>query len=115
MGNSAASVDPKTWRRRITFRVLAVLIGLLPILLVEGALRLGGWGRPEHGDDPFVGFSDVKPLFVLNDSCNTGISIALDNVSDVWCAGVSPALSLHLYRDNIGRGKECGRGRPRSG
>jgi lysophospholipase L1-like esterase len=68
MGNSAASADPKTWRRRITFRVLAVLIGLLPILLLEGVFRLGGWGRPEYGDDPYVGFSDVKPLFVLNDS-----------------------------------------------
>ena len=27
-----------------------------------------GWGRPEHGDDPYVGLSDAKPLFVLNDS-----------------------------------------------
>lgn len=59
---------PRTWRRQIIFRVLAVLMGLSSILLLEGGLRLGGWGRPEDGEDPFVGFSEVKPLFVLNET-----------------------------------------------
>ncbi len=67
MDHAAASAKPTTWRRYITFRVLAVFIGLLPIVLIEGGLRFAGWGRPEYGDDPYVGFSDVKPLFVLND------------------------------------------------
>ena len=68
MDNAPTSTSTKTWRRQITFRAVAVLLGFLPILLLEGVFRLGGWGRPEYGDDPYVGFSEVKPLFVLNDA-----------------------------------------------
>ncbi len=56
------------WRRAILFRGLAVLLGLLPFLLIELSLRAFGWGRPDWHDDPFVGFSAVRPLFELNES-----------------------------------------------
>ena len=56
------------WRRAILFRGLAVLLGLLPFLLIELGLRAFGLGRPGGHDDPFVGFSAVRPLFELNDS-----------------------------------------------
>lgn len=68
MEKVVASASPSTRRRRIMFRLVAVLIGLMPFVLLEGAFRLAGWGRPEYVDDPFVGFSDIKPLFVLNES-----------------------------------------------
>ena len=36
-------------------------------MLVEGACVIFGWGTPSTFEDPFVGFDDVRPLFVLND------------------------------------------------
>ncbi len=56
------------WQRAILFRGLAVLLGLLPFLVIELGLRAFGLGRPDWHDDPFVGFSAVRPLFELNDS-----------------------------------------------
>ncbi len=53
-------------RRKLAFRLLAVLIGLSPFLITEGLCRIFDWGRPELQDDPFVGFSGVRPLFVPN-------------------------------------------------
>lgn len=50
------------------FRVAAVLLGLLPLLACEIALRALGLGKPTDFNDPFVGFSDIHPLFVLNES-----------------------------------------------
>lgn len=54
-------------RRYILFRLLAVAMGLSALLLLEGLLRLTDLGRVPDLGDPFVGFSEVRPLFVLND------------------------------------------------
>lgn len=54
-------------RRRWLFRIGAVLLGLSPLAVFEGACWIGGWGRPSLHDDPFVGFHGVRPLFVLNE------------------------------------------------
>ena len=60
---------PRRSSRRVwTFRIAAVLLGIAPFLLFEGVCALCGWGRPDVHDDPFVGFSAVRPLFVLNDN-----------------------------------------------
>src|SRR5437868_5445178 len=50
------------------FRVAAVGVGLLPLVLYEITLRAFDVGRPSRFEDPFVGFSAVHPLFVLNDA-----------------------------------------------
>lgn len=55
-------------RRAIGFRVTAILLGFLPFVLIELALRLFGLGHPSWRDDPFVGFSAVRPLFELNET-----------------------------------------------
>ena len=67
MNNSSAAYRPSSLLRKVMFRVVATLIGLAAILLLEVVFRIIGWGTPEYGDDPFVGFSDIKPLFVLNE------------------------------------------------
>jgi lysophospholipase L1-like esterase len=43
-----------------------VLIGLSPFVACEAVLRAFDWQRPDLHDDPFVGFSRLNPLFVLN-------------------------------------------------
>ena len=50
----------------LLFRLAAVLLGLLPLVAAEVVLRAFDVGRPTDFDDPFVGFSDIHPLFVLN-------------------------------------------------
>ncbi|NOX56643.1 MAG: SGNH/GDSL hydrolase family protein [Planctomycetes bacterium] len=58
-------------RRRAAFRVLAVVFGLAPFVIVEVALRVLDVARPTAYVDPFVGFSDVHPLFELDQ--NAGV------------------------------------------
>ena len=53
-------------RRTLLFRVLAIALGLLPLFACELILRAFDLGRPSLYDDPFVGFSAVRPLFELN-------------------------------------------------
>ena len=53
-------------RRRWIFRLLAIGVGLLPLLLAELVLAAIGLGGPEREVDPFVGFSELRPLFVRN-------------------------------------------------
>ncbi len=52
--------------RRWLFRLVAVVLGLAPLLLCETALRLVDVGRPRPADDPFVAFSTREPLFALD-------------------------------------------------
>ncbi|MBX3439719.1 MAG: tetratricopeptide repeat protein [Planctomycetaceae bacterium] len=52
--------------RQWAFRALAVILGLTPLLGFELLCRTLDWGAPDVHDDPFVGFRDVRPLFVLN-------------------------------------------------
>ena len=53
--------------KRILFRAVAIALGLAPLLICELALRGLGLGKPQDANDPFVGFSDIHPLFVLNE------------------------------------------------
>ncbi len=58
---------PLTIRRRITFRICAVLLGLAPLVVLELFLRAADWGRPSDFGDPFSGFRAISSLFVLNE------------------------------------------------
>lgn len=53
--------------RRLVFRLLALLLGLVPFFIVEAVFVTLDWGRPSYHGDPFVGFSDLVPLFELSD------------------------------------------------
>ena len=47
---------------RILFRLVAVALGLSPLLVVELICRANGWGIVEEAVDPFVGFAAEHPL-----------------------------------------------------
>ena len=53
--------------RGLAFRLAAVMLGLAPLVLAEAVLVIFDVGRPTYGDDPFLGFSTVNPLFVRDD------------------------------------------------
>jgi hypothetical protein len=57
---------PRGRLRNWLFRVAAVGVGLLPLVLCEAILHVFDLGRPSAHVDPFVGFSAVRPLFALN-------------------------------------------------
>jgi lysophospholipase L1-like esterase len=72
MASASPTLEPgplrRDDRRRVwLFRLLAVLIGLLPLAAFEGMCAVFDWGRPSLHDDPFVGFRAVRPLFVRGD------------------------------------------------
>lgn len=52
--------------RRKYFAIGAIGLGLLPFIVVECLLRLTGLGVPSSYEDPFVGFSQIYPLFELD-------------------------------------------------
>ena len=49
--------------RKILFRLIAIAIGLLPFLLCETVLWMADWQPATEIQDPYVGFSEVRPLF----------------------------------------------------
>ena len=51
-------------------KLLALGLGVLLLFLVEGVLRIAGFGGNALGEDPFIGFSAVEPLFALNPISN---------------------------------------------
>ncbi|MEO6808707.1 MAG: tetratricopeptide repeat protein [Isosphaeraceae bacterium] len=70
---------PRSWRG-VWFRVAAVVLGLAPLIVAEALLSALGWGQPDLHDDPFVGFSAVRPLFVL-DSTRTRYETATSRLT----------------------------------
>jgi hypothetical protein len=65
--NLPESAPPKPkLRKKLLFRVFAVFLGLTPLIAAEIVMRLVDIGRPTDANDPFVGFSEIHPLFVLN-------------------------------------------------
>jgi tetratricopeptide (TPR) repeat protein len=53
--------------RRRLFRLFAVLLGLSVFPAADGVCLLFDWGQATDFDDPFVGFSEIYPLFVLDE------------------------------------------------
>jgi hypothetical protein len=51
-------------RKRMVFRLLAIALGLIPLLVLELTLYGLGLGQPTQAtEDPLVGFSELHPLF----------------------------------------------------
>lgn len=65
---SLAARRPRSRGRTWLFRAAAVLLGLSAFAVAEGVCRVFDWGRPTRYDDPFVGFSEIHPLFELDET-----------------------------------------------
>lgn len=57
----------KSRTKYVLFRVAAITLGLLPFVVFEIGLNLVGWNETNELVDPYVGFGEVRPLFVLNE------------------------------------------------
>ncbi|MFK7768494.1 MAG: hypothetical protein AB8B55_14830 [Mariniblastus sp.] len=70
MGRDKTKIGTSQYSRRKIwiFRLGAVCLGMLPLLLLEGALHLIGWSGPNGVADPYVGFTEIRPLFELDEA-----------------------------------------------
>lgn len=50
------------------FRAAAIVVGLFPLVLFEIGLHLFGWASPDGVADPYIGFTEIRPLFELSSS-----------------------------------------------
>jgi hypothetical protein len=57
----------RPWKRAL-FAGAAILLALVPFLILEMLCWAFDWGRPTNFEDPFVGFSAIHPLFVLDEN-----------------------------------------------
>ncbi len=53
--------------RGSAYRLLAVVVGLSPLVLFECICMWAGWGEPAYHEDPFVGFASMRPVFVKDE------------------------------------------------
>jgi len=66
-GNPSAARSPAPSRLRgWLMRGAAISVGLGVFVVAEAICWLFGWGAPNTHDDPFVGFNNLQPLFVLD-------------------------------------------------
>ena len=56
----------RTGWRRLLFPLMAIMLGLIPLVILELLLVVIGVGKPQSIDDPFVGFSKAYSLFELD-------------------------------------------------
>lgn len=89
---------PPIWKKTL-FRFLAVFLGLAPLLAAELILRGLNLGRPTDSDDPFVGFSEIHPLFVLDEE--TGLYEIPKSRQKHFCpesfAATKPANEFRIF------------------
>src|SRR5690606_232007 len=64
---AASAAHRRRWPKAVAFRLAALLLGFAPFVLCEAMLVGIDAGRPTDFDDPFVGFSAIHPLFVLDE------------------------------------------------
>ena len=66
-------------KRKKLFRMLAILLGFIPFIVVEAGLRMAGLPR-ESAADPFVDMSNVEPLFVPATDADGVLEIAANRM-----------------------------------
>ncbi|NOX54059.1 MAG: SGNH/GDSL hydrolase family protein, partial [Planctomycetes bacterium] len=64
--------EMRSSRRLWGFRIAAVLVGLSTFGLLELLCWAFDWGRSDEQPDPFVGFRQIRPLFVLDREGESG-------------------------------------------
>lgn len=68
MSSTPIPTVPQNAARKRLFRLGALLFGLAVLVMAEITLRVLGLATPETSSDPLVGFSEIRPLFELDES-----------------------------------------------
>ena len=87
-GSQSSMLQLSRWLARLQ----AIGFGFLLLFLVELTCRFFGFGQKDAGNDPFVGFSALEPLFALN---------PLNNRYEL-----RPERSVYLINDGFHRYKD---------
>lgn len=83
--------------KRVSFRLVAVLLSLAPLTLFELTLVALDIGSPSRCEDPFVGFSAIHPLFERSDD-QSEYHIAPARLSHFRPASFRAQKSPHEFR-----------------
>lgn len=74
---------------------LVVCLGFF--VLLEAGLRAAGVGRKDPGADPFVGFSAVKPLYVVKDGVASTAPSRLPYFNEMSFSAAKPHDTLRIF------------------
>ncbi len=87
----------RRWRRWLCFRLAMIVIVFSPLLLLELALRWFVAPAPPVLEDPYVSFSGLRPLFVL-DSTGTRYEIAEERFPFFCYQSFAATKQAHTFR-----------------
>jgi tetratricopeptide (TPR) repeat protein len=77
--------------------ILGLAVTLLFFILVEGALRVVAWPPADTGDDPYVGFSRIKPLFQVHDGVVSTVPERLKYFNKVSFREQKPGDTFRIF------------------
>lgn len=77
--------------------LLGLLVCVVFFALVEGALRVAGFPPLDPGDDPFVGFSAIRPLFKIEDGVASTDPSRLSYFNQVSFPAKKPAGTFRAF------------------
>ena len=97
--HSRTEIPQKSVRHRSVVRdvALGLAVTILFFLLLEGALRVVGWPHRDTTEDPFVGFSSIKPLFRVHDGVAETVPERLKYFNQVSFRAHKPAGTFRIF------------------
>lgn len=90
---------PKNKAKRWTLRLLAVVLGCMPLLLCEMGLRIMGWPSVAPPPDPLVDLHHLQPLFTLSPDKQTYFigPERLNLFREATFAATKPAAKFRIF------------------
>ncbi len=84
---------------RSTFKdvALGIAVSLVILVLLEGALRISGWPSVTSSEDPFVGFSRIKPLFQVHRGIAETVPARLKYFNQVSFKARKPVNTFRIF------------------
>ncbi len=94
--DSLPRIGPRS-RSVVKDMALGLVVCVCFFVILEAGLRVGGVGRKDPTHDPFVGFSAVKPLFVVRDGIASTSPARLQYFNAVSFAAIKPQNTVRVF------------------
>jgi len=93
-GSESAENTPRSTLKDVA---LGIAARFLIFILMEGALRSVGWPSVDTGDDPYVGFSRIQPLFQVHDGVASTVPAKVRYFNEVSFQFQKPANTFRIF------------------
>lgn len=91
------SESKRSYRNILRDSGIGILFCVCFFVLLELSLRAGGLFTPEVGEDPYVGFSGIIPLFEVNDGVATVAKSKLRYFNESSFSVVKPPNTMRMF------------------